>query len=77
MNGIFYKNTQTNIPRWVNNIHEEESLGYAYETDSHFIHMYGKNYGFNVISVSLTAIEGKNGSLRDWVIRVFGAQDIK
>lgn len=77
MNGIFYKNTQTNIPRWVNNIHEEESLGYAYETDSHFVHMYGKNYGFNIISVGLTAIEGKNGSLHDWVIRVFGAQDIK
>lgn len=77
MNGIFYRNTQTNIPRWVNNLHEEQALGYAYETDSHFVHIYGKNYGFNVVSVGLTAIEGKSGTLNDWVDRVFGAQDIK
>ncbi|TKG18157.1 hypothetical protein FCV84_06810 [Vibrio breoganii] len=77
MNGIFYTNTQTNIPGWVNDLHEGQPLGYAYETDSHFVHIYGKNYGFNVISVGLTAIEGKNGTLNDWVTRVFGAQDIQ
>lgn len=77
MNGIFYKNTQTNIPRWVNNLHEEQALGYAYETDSHFVHIYGKSYSFNVVSVGLTVIEGKSGTLNDWVDRVFGAQDIK
>lgn len=77
VNGIFYKNTQTNILRWVDNLHEEQALGYAYETDSHFVHLYGKNYGFNVVFVGLTAIEGKSGTLNDWVIRVFGAQDIK
>jgi len=77
LNGVFYTNTQTNIPRWVDNLHERNALGYAYETDSHFVHIYGKDYGFNVISVGLTVIEGKSGSLHDWVIRVFGAQDIK
>jgi len=77
LNGIFYKNTKTNIPNCVNNLHETQPLGYAYETDTHFVHLYGKDYGLNVISVGLTAIEGKNGTLTDWVTRIFGAEDIQ
>lgn len=32
MNGICYKNTITTIPNWIDNLHNSESLGYAYET---------------------------------------------
>lgn len=57
-------------------LHESQPLGYAYETDSHFVHLYGKDYGLNTISVGLTVIEGKSGTLTDWVTRVFGAENI-
>ncbi|EGR7978103.1 hypothetical protein M2H39_20790 [Vibrio vulnificus] len=76
MNGIHYKNTQTNIPGWVNDLHVKNPMGYAYETDTHFVHMYGQLGGLNIISVGLTAVEEKVGTLEDWVTRVFGAQDI-
>lgn len=77
MNGIYYNNTTTTLPNWVGPLHESRSLGYAYETNTHFVHLYGENYGLNVISVGLTVIEQKNGSLIDWVTRVFGAQNIQ
>ncbi|OBU41474.1 hypothetical protein AYY26_20940 [Photobacterium phosphoreum] len=77
MNGIYYRNTCTNIPNWVNNLHEKQPIGYAYETETHFVHLYGTDEGLNVISVGLTAIEAKSGTLEEWVTRVFGAQDIK
>ena len=77
MNGIFYKNTITTLPRWSEPLHESQPLGYAYETDTHFVHLYGGNHGLNVISVGLTVIEQKTGTLNDWVVRVFGAQDIQ
>jgi hypothetical protein len=77
MNGICYKNTITTIPNWIDNLHNSESLGYAYETDTHFVHFYGKNFGLNVISVGLTAVQGKNGNLNDWVVNTFGAIDIQ
>ncbi|MDN8248067.1 hypothetical protein QZK48_16175 [Acinetobacter baumannii] len=77
MNGIFYENTKTTIPGWVNTLHESYPLGYAYETDTHFVHLYGKNTGLNVISVGLTAIEKKQGTLEDWAIRTFGANNIQ
>ncbi|MBT0356122.1 hypothetical protein ISO78_07695 [Morganella morganii subsp. morganii] len=76
MNGICYKNTQTNLPGWREELHITQPLGYAYETTTHFVHFYGNNIGFNVISVGLTAIEYKSGTLTDWVQRVFGARDI-
>ncbi|MDC5321638.1 hypothetical protein [Acinetobacter sp. AKBS16] len=76
MNGIFYKNTYTKIPGCIDTLHETNPLGYAYESDDHFIHLYGKNRGINVISVGLTVIEKKQGTLEDWVVRVFGAKDI-
>ncbi|MCG9288866.1 hypothetical protein MHJ87_00465 [Acinetobacter nosocomialis] len=77
MNGIFYENTKTTIPRWVNTLHESQPLGYAYETDTHFVHLYGRNTGLNIISVGLTAIEKKQGTLEDWAIRTFGATNIQ
>jgi hypothetical protein len=75
--GITYKNTKTTLPGWVTTVHIDHPRGYAYETDTHFVHMYGRDRGFYIISIGLTAIEKKSGTLTDWVTRVFGAQDIK
>lgn len=77
MNGIFYKNSATNIPGWVKDLHLEHKYGYAYETNTHFVHFYGRDTGLNIISVGLTAVEKKNGSLENWVKRVFGAVQIQ
>jgi hypothetical protein len=76
MKAITYTNTKTTIPNWVNTIHETQPRGYAYETDTHFIHLYGGDRGFNVISIGLTAMERKEGTLVDWVTKTFGATDI-
>ena len=77
MKGITYINTKTTLPGWVNTVHKEQPRGYAYETDTHFIHLYGRDKGFYVISVGLTATEQKNGTLEDWAIKTFGAKDIE
>lgn len=77
MNGIIYENTHTKIPFFETTTHCTHKFGYAYETLSHFVHFYGRNVGFNAISVGLTVVEQKNGSLTDWVQRVFGAQNIQ
>lgn len=77
MNGIFYTNTVTTLPHWVEPLHVFQPIGYAYETNTHFVHLYGQQEGFNIISVGLTVIEQKNGTLNDWVTRVFGAQNIQ
>jgi len=77
MQGIYYENTVTTLPNWIDPLHESQPLGYAYETGTHFVHLYGKNYGLNVVSVGLTVVEQKNGTLTNWVSRVFGAQNIK
>lgn len=76
MNGICYKNTKTTLPNWVETLHESQPLGYAYETNSHFVHLYGTDNGLNIISVGLTVIESKVGTLEDWVKKVFGAEEI-
>lgn len=76
MQAICYRNTKTTIPGWVDNIHKEQPRGYAYETDTHFVHFYGRDNGFYVISPGLTVLEKKHGSLEDWVKRVFGANHI-
>ena len=76
LNGICYKNTKTTLPNWVEALHESQPFGYAYETDSHFVHLYGKNNGLNIISVGLTVIEAKTLTLENWVKKVFGAEEI-
>ena len=77
MNGITYKNTKTTLPNWVNTLHIEQSRGYAYETEFHFVHFYGTDKNFYSISTGLTVIEKKTGNLTDWVERVFGATEIE
>ena len=76
MTALTYENTFTNLPGWVNTVHREQRFGYAYETDSHFVHLYGKEPLY-IISVGLTVLEGKSGSLSDWILRRFGANDVR
>lgn len=59
MTGITYKNTKTTLPRWENTLHIEQPRGYAYETDTHFVHIYGSDKHFYVISTGLTVLEKK------------------
>ena len=78
MKAICYKNTKTNLPGWVDNVHLEQKYGYAYETPTHYVHFYGKE-SFYIISVGLTVTEGKAKykSLEDWVKYRFGADEIQ
>jgi hypothetical protein len=81
MKAICYRNTLTNLPNWNPNdkVHLYQPLGFAYEDNNHYIHLYGWNSGFQGISIGLTVVEGvKNEkSLQEWVIENFGATDIK
>lgn len=78
MAAITYKNTSTNLPGWVNTVHQKEPRGYAYEQAGHYFHIYGKDDGLWVLSTGLTASEKKQQiSLTDWVTNIFGAVDIK
>lgn len=77
MNAITYKNTITTIPRWTDNLHIEHPRGYAYETETHFVHFFGRDNGFFTISSGLTAIQKKEGTLHDWAKKNFGAEEIE
>ncbi|MDF9827467.1 hypothetical protein M2447_001560 [Ereboglobus sp. PH5-10] len=77
MKAITYKNTKTRIPNWENTLHISNPRGYAYETPTHFVHFYGKDSGWFVISIGLTAIQKKQGTLENWVKDVFGAENIE
>jgi hypothetical protein len=77
MTALVYRNTLSTYSRWVGApLHEAQPRGMAYETDTHFVHYYGKADGLWVISPGLAMTERKDGSLRDWIVRAFGAQDI-
>lgn len=75
MKGITYRNTRSTSYA-SDDMHITFPLGYAYETDSHFIHMYGSEKGHYIIQIGLTLLEAKNGTLHDWVVRNFGAIEI-
>ena len=75
MRPIAYKVTKHTIPGWVP-FHEKEPRGIAYEMDTHFVHLFGRDRGLWVVSIGLTATEAKSGTLREWVDRTFGAKDI-
>jgi hypothetical protein len=77
MKAYTYENTKTDIPRWVNNLHETQKYGYGYETNTHFVHFYGQESPFYTISVGLTAIESKNETYTDWIQKRFGAVNIE
>lgn len=76
MRALVYRNTKTTIPGWVP-IHDGQPRGIAYETDTHFVHFYGRDSGIWIISTGLTVTEKKVGSLRPWVERTFGATEIE
>lgn len=76
-NAIVYRNTRTTIPGWVNTLHIMQPRGMAYESDTHFVHYYGNDQGCWVISSGLTATMAKEGTLEQWVIDKFGAEDIQ
>lgn len=76
MQALVYRNTTHTIPRWVP-LHKKQPRGIAYETNTHFVHMFGKDRELWVISPGLTVTEEKIGTLRDWVERTFGAKDIE
>lgn len=76
MQGICYRNTQTNIPDLPSDYHVKYPYGYAYESSTHFIHYYGLQDSFYYIDNLFFVSERKAGSLTDWVKRVFGAQNI-
>ena len=75
MPAIAYRVTNHTIPGWTP-FHEKERRGLAYETPTHFVHIFGKDYGLWVVSTGLTTTEAKAGTLREWVDRTFGATDI-
>lgn len=74
---IVYKNTKTTLPGWANTIHEGQPLGYAYECPEHFVHLYGKDSGWWVISPGLTVTQKKVGTLEEWALNTFGAEDMR
>jgi len=76
MKAIAYNNTATNLPDFDSNIHNKHNRGYAYETESHFIHFYGQGCGFYIISVGLMVCHKKEGTLADWVTKFFGATNV-
>jgi hypothetical protein len=76
MRALVYRVTKHTIPGWVP-FYEKEPRGIAYETDTHFVHVFGKDKGLWVISTGLTVTEAKSGNLREWIDRVFGAIEIE
>jgi hypothetical protein len=78
MKALVYRNTATTLPagNWTD-VHVTQPRGYAYSTPTHFIHVYGTDAGLHVLSPGLTVSEKREGSLRNWVIRRFGATNIQ
>jgi hypothetical protein len=80
MRPLVYRVTKHMIANWVP-FFDKEPRGIAYETNTHFVHFFGKDKGLWVISAGLTATEGRSGSrsstLREWIDRSFGAVEVK
>jgi hypothetical protein len=75
MPAFAYRNTKFTIPGWVP-FTEKEPRGIAYETSTHFVHIYGKDVGLRVMSPGLTVTEAKKGLLKDWITETFGGTDV-
>lgn len=72
-----YENTSTAAQlRWSSPIHIEHPRGYAYQTDTHFVHFYGRNSGIWTISPGLCITQGSDGDIRTWQVNNFGADEI-
>jgi hypothetical protein len=76
MKALAYKTNRSAVRGW-EQLHKQQPLGYAYETETQFVHVYGINSGLWVISPGLTVSVKKHDTLLDWVTREFGAADIQ
>ena len=76
MKALTYRVTKHTIPRWAP-IHEKEPRGIAYETDTHFVHVFGQDAGLWIVSPGLTVTEARSGTLYEWIDRTFGAVEVK
>jgi hypothetical protein len=76
MKALIYRTTVGQFQGW-GAVHLTQPRGYAYETDTHFVHVYGSGDGLWAISPGLTVSEGKQGNLTDWIANQFGAEDIE
>ncbi|MFG1374484.1 hypothetical protein V5F32_20095 [Xanthobacter oligotrophicus] len=67
--------TRHTLPGWVP-FHDEQPRGLAYETAKHFVHFFGKDSQLWIVSPGLTVTEKRTTTLRDWIERTFGAEDV-
>jgi hypothetical protein len=72
---VTYRNTKTTLPGWVSNIHETWPRGFAYQTDSHFVHIFAHDKDLWTIT-DVVATQLRQGALTIWIEEVFGAQNI-
>lgn len=59
MRAICYKNTKTTLPNWSPNdpLEQHCPLGYAYETDGYFVHIYGNEGTDYTLSPGITVLQ--------------------
>lgn len=81
MKAICYHNTKLTLPNWDpdDQLNEKCPLGFAYEDEGFYVHIYGSGEGSYTISPGITAIEGSESwsSLEQWVVNRFGAVNIE
>jgi hypothetical protein len=58
--------------RFAKPLHADYPRGYAYEIDTHFVHLYGQDKNLWSIQKGLTVTQGTEGDLRSWVTKNFG-----
>jgi hypothetical protein len=73
---ITYENHFTTLAGWAPGALQDQQLGYAYEHDGRFIHVFGRSGQLWPVSSGLTFFEQATGSIEDWATRTFGAQKI-
>ncbi len=77
---FYYNNTKTPDsiigPQIEPDFHKTRPLGFAYETETHFVHFYAGNSRLWYISYGFAVVQMKNGVLSDWIARNFGGTPI-
>src|SRR5712672_2183588 len=76
MHGYVYRNTKS-IPGVWGDVHNTQRRGMAYETEKHFVHIYGSDERLWTVSTGLTVAEKKQGDLKEWIVQKFGAEEIE
>jgi hypothetical protein len=76
LKAFVYRTTKSPVPGW-QSVHEKQPRGVAYETDQHFVHIYGAADQLWTISNGLTVTDKKDGTLADWIIGQFGGENIE